>query len=346
MRVGSLPLLTSIFASVCMLVACGGGGDDGAGASASPSGARDAEGRVTYTWSFENKAGAALAPTFLPDVGGRTDQTLMACIDDGKWETCRVGVEPGKSGAALRFSPTLSDNPAITQSYAWLRGANGGKGLTCEGRVLQFSDGSFVPGAAKLGFAVLDQRISVALHIKADRLDGGAEYHLFGNQNPIEKALEGGEATGQSNASFHLRLKDGVPTLSIYPEGFAETPDIVLALNDHRLEAGRWYHLAFTYQTVMESDTPVSYVSMFVDGVQVLKKDRNEGRTVKERQRLIKESCLPYYLGGLSTNGFEWSGVQKAFAAPKGLVFPGLIDNLVFSNQALQPSQIAALANK
>lgn len=243
-------------------------------------------------------------------------------------------------GAALQF------NPASSQSYAWLRGADGGASLSCQGRVLQFNtDGSFVPGTESMAIAPLDQRFTFAMHIKADRLDAGAEYHLFGNQNPIEKSTEG-YATGLSNASFHLRLVNGVPTLSIYPEGFSEIPDIVLSLPANPVSAGRWYHLAVTYQTVMEPGAliPISYVSMYVDGVRVLKKDRNEGRAANARQRIVKESCLPYYLGGLSTIGFNWEGVQKAVPAPKGLVFPGVIDNVVFSNQALKPEQIAELA--
>lgn len=280
-----------------------------------------------------------MAPTFLPDADGGTDQTLSACIDNLEYATCRIGVVAGKSGSALQF------NPSATQSYAWFRGAECGKYFSCQGRVLQFSDGSFVPGTESMAIAPLDQRFTFAMHIKADRLDAGAEYHLFGNQNPIKNSNEG-YATGESDASFHLRLVNGVPTLSIYPEGFAEFPDVVLSLPSHTVLPGRWYHLAVTYQTVMEPGAliPTSYVSMYVNGVRVLKKDRNEGRSAKERQRLINESRLPYYVGGLSTIGFNWEGVQKAVPAPKGLVFPGVIDNVVFSNQALKPEQIAELA--
>lgn len=301
---------------------------------------RDSEGRVTYRWSFENVRGAILATTFLPDAGGGVDQTLSACIDDGKYATCRVGLVAGKSGSALQF------NPSAAQSYAWFRSASGGASASCQGRVLQFNtDGSFVPGTASLAIAPLDQRFTFAMHIKADRLDADAQYHLFGNQNPIRYSSEG-YSTGESNASFHLRLLNGVPTLSIYPESFAETPDIVLSLPANPVQPGRWYHLAVTYQTVMEpgASIPTSYVAMYVDGVQVLKKDRNEGRAANSRQRIVKESCLPYYVGGLSTIGFNWEGVQKAVPAPKGLVFPGVIDNVVFSNQALKPEQIAELA--
>jgi len=96
-------------------------------------------------------------------------------------------------------------------------------------------------------------------------------------------------------------------------------------------------------------------VAMYVDGQLVLEQDRNKdvppsagfGKPPGESPRSqLNESCEPYFLGGLTTYGFDWphDGVGTIQASPQGYVFPGVIDDLLFSNRALTAADIAALA--
>ena len=86
---------------------------------------------------------------------------------------------------------------------------------------------------------------------------------------------------------------------------------------------------------------------MYVDGKLVVQKDRNADKSSIDPVRSnLNDSCEPYFVGGLTTTGFSIEGVEAAVASPDGLTFPGVIDNLVFSNRAFTDSDIAQLATQ
>jgi hypothetical protein len=289
----------------------------------------DAEGRVAYTWSFDNGVGALPGRSFLPVQFGSADQSLWACIDGSP--TCVVSQTPGRSGQGLRFDPSK------TQSYAWLLGGDK-KWASCPGRVLSFSPyANFTPGGK------LDHRMTVALQIKADKIESGETYHLFGTQDPVGSL---------KSASFHLRLVNGYPTISLYPDGtYSPVPDFVMKA-PAPLTAGAWHHIAVVYQIKKE----LVMVAMYVDGQLVLEQDRNkdvppkgdpEDPPTESTRSQLNESCEPYFLGGLTTIGIkDWPEVGDIQASPQGYVFPGVIDDLLFSNRALSKDQIEKLAER
>lgn len=321
------------FTTVCAaaLIGCGGGGSN-SDAAASTSNVRglDAEGRVAYTWSFDNGVGVLPGRSFQPVAFGSSDQTLRACFDGSP--TCVVSQDTGRTGQGLRFDPSK------TQSYAWLLG--GDKKWVCAGRVLSFSpDGSFTPGGK------LDHRMTVALQIKADKIESGATYHLFGTQDPVGSL---------KSASFHLRLVNGYPTISLYPDGTqSPVPDFVMKA-PAPLTAGAWHHIAVVYQIKPVNGKELVMVAMYVDGQLVLEQDRNkdvppkgdpEDPPTESTRSQLNESCEPYFLGGLTTFGIkDWPEVGDIQASPQGYVFPGVIDDLLFSNRALSAYQIKELA--
>lgn len=121
------------------------------------------------------------------------------------------------------------------------------------------------------------------------------------------------------------------------------------------LTAGAWHHIAVVYQIKPVNGKELVMVAMYVDGQLVLEQDRNkdvppkgdpEDPPTESTRSQLNESCEPYFLGGLTTYGFEWphDGVGTIQASPQGYVFPGVIDDLLFSNRALSAADIAALA--
>lgn len=322
------------FTTVCAaaLIGCGGGGSN-SDAAASTSNVRglDAEGRVAYTWSFDNGVGVLPGRSFQPVAFGLPDQTLRACIEGSP--TCVVSQTSGRTGQGLRFDPSK------TQSYAWLLGGDK-KWASCPGRVLSFSPyANFTPGGK------LDHRMTVALQIKADKIESGATYHLFGTQDPVGDL---------KSASFHLRLVDGYPTISLYPDGtYSPVPDFVMKA-PAPLTPDAWHHIAVVYQIRSETGKELAMVSLYVDGQLVLEQDRNkdvppkgdpEDPPTESTRSQLNESCEPYFLGGLTTFGIkDWPEVGDIQASPQGYVFPGVIDDLLFSNRALSKDQIKELA--
>jgi hypothetical protein len=236
----------------------------------------------------------------------------------------------------------LRFDPSKTQSYAWLLGGDK-KWASCPGRVLSFSPyANFTPGGK------LDHRMTVALQIKADKIESGETYHLFGTQDPVGSL---------KSASFHLRLVDGYPTISLYPDGtYSPVPDFVMKA-PAPLTPDAWHHIAVVYQIKPVNGKELVMVAMYVDGQLVLEQDRNkdvppkgdpEDPPTESTRSQLNESCEPYFLGGLTTYGFEWpdDGVGKVEASPHGYVFPGVIDDLLFSNRALSADQIKELAER
>lgn len=329
------------FTTVCVaaLIGCGGGGSN-SGAAASTSNVRglDADGRVAYMWSFDNGVGALPGRAFLPVQFGSADQTLRACFEGSP--TCSVSQAPGhNAGQGLRFDPSK------TQSYAWLLGGDK-VGVVCTGRVIQFGPAveghDFTPGGKQ------DHRMTVALWVNADKIESGSTYHLFGTQDPV-----GDDRT----ASFHLRLVNGFPTISLYPnKRSSPLPDFVMKAKT-ALAPNEWHHIAVVYQIkpmTMGGDE-LAMVSMYIDGKVDLEKDRNEsalpsaavsGPPSEPARYGLNESCEPYFLGGLTTIGIEWPGVGTVEPSPQGYIFPGVIDSLFFSNRALSAADIELLAKQ
>jgi len=328
----SLVRLSFTTACVAALIGCGGGGSN-SDAAASTSNVRglDSDGRVAYTWSFDNGVGVLPGRSFQPVAFGSSDQTLRACIEGSP--TCVVSQDSGRSGQGLRFDPSK------TQSYAWLLGGDK-KWASCPGRVLSFSPyANFTPGGK------LDHRMTVALQIKADKIESGATYHLFGTQDPVGSL---------KSASFHLRLVNGYPTISLYPDGtYSPVPDFVMKAPE-ALAPGAWHHIAVVYQVKPVNGKELVMVAMYVDGELVLEQDRNkdvppsadpEDPPTESTRSQLNESCEPYFLGGLTTYGVkDWPEVGDIQPSPQGYVFPGVIDDLLFSNRALSAADIAALA--
>lgn len=312
------------------LVGCGGGGSSSdASATTSSLNGSDREGRVAYSWSFDNGAGNLPGRVFAPTLGGGADQALTACINLES-TTCRVTQAVGKtSGLGLQF------NPAAAQSYAWLKGGSK-SGTTCSSRVLQFDPYGYFTAPGYW----LDYRMTVAMNLKADRIESDKTYHLFGSQNPVSEI---------SDASFHLRIVNGYLTISLYPDGaHSPDPDFVMS-SPSALTANEWHHVAVTYQikALTVGGAERQLVSLYVDGRLVAQKDRNADRAPNEPKRSnLNDSCEPYFLGGLTTTGFSIEGVVGAVASPQGYTFPGVIDNLVFSNRAFTDSDIAQLATQ
>ncbi|HEX5311618.1 LamG-like jellyroll fold domain-containing protein [Aquabacterium sp.] len=298
-----------------MLSACGGGGGDKS-SPASPTNytGADSSGRVAYTWGFDNGANVAPGRTFLPTPGAEAVRTLTTCISTSP--TCQVQEVPGKVGTALHF------DPAAEQSYAWLAG--GSSTAVCSGNVLQFNPFGYFNAAGRA-----DSRMTVAMWVRADKIDTTSVYHLFGTQEPVYEGRD---------ASFHVRLVDGKPTLSMYPDsGFGWEPDFVVQA-PNAISAGEWHHIAVTYNDI--------HAMVYVDGLVVAQADRQQPDD-KIKRSAINESCLPYFLGGITTYGFT-SGTTNAVKSKTGLgyVFPGAIDELVFSNRTFDGNEILKLAGK
>lgn len=329
------------FTTVCAaaLIGCGGGGSN-SDAAASTSNVRglDAEGRVAYTWSFDNGVGVLPGRSFLPVQFGSDDQKLRACIEESK--TCVVSQTAGRKGFGLRFIPPSPSSGK--QSYSWVVG--GSSTDMCASRILSFNPyGDFTPGDSKL-----DHRMTVALWVNADKIEAGSTYHLFGTQDPVSEAR---------TASFHLRLVDGYPTISLYPDGSGSpVPDFVMKGGAAPLTPNAWHHIAVVYQIRSETGQELAMVSMYVDGTPVFDVDRNKdvppsagpGKPPGESPRSqLNETCEPYFLGGLTTTGIiNWPGIADIAASPQGYVFPGVIDDLLFSNRALSKDQIKELAER
>ncbi len=297
------------------LSACGGGGGDKepAAAPTNYSGV-DASGRVAYTWGFDNGANVAPGRTFLPTPGAEAVRTLTTCISTST--TCQVQEVAGKVGTALHF------DPSVEQSYAWLAG--GSSTSICSGNVLQFNPFGYFNAAGRA-----DSRMTVAMWVRADKIDATSVYHLFGTQEPPAEGRDG---------SFHVRLIDGKPTLSMYPDSaFGWDPDFVVQAPS-AISAGEWHHIAVTYNDI--------HAMVYVDGLVVAQADRQQPDD-KVKRSAINESCLPYFLGGITTYGFT-SGTTAALKSKtgQGYVFPGAIDELVFSNRTFDGNEILKLAGK
>lgn len=306
--------LVFLLALASSLTACGGGGDAGADASASSNAGTDAEGRVAYRWNFESYAGSQLIGGTMQPIGvaGR-EKAANICIQDSV--LCKVEHVPGRQGRALRFKPEAEE------SYVWFMGGRASSG--CSGDVLSFNPfGDFTADRK------FDHRMTVAMWIKADKIEPDSTYHLFGTQDPV--------ALG-SDAGFHLRLIKGVPTISLYPdEAFSWTPDFVLKASS-AVTVGVWHHIAVTYNIIT--------TTLYVNGVAVASAPRFDGSAGLRRSKL-NESCEPYFLGGLTARGFEWPGVERAKSSGEGYVFPGEIDEFIFSNRVFGADQIKALVDE
>lgn len=298
------------------LVACGGGGGDGKDAtpSSTPS-AVDGEGREMLTWSFDQVEPTVIGQVFLPSPTGRRTQVVNVCVPGSS--TCSVQQVPGRVGKALKFGL----EPGAIQSYAWLPG--GDPVSMCAGRVFDFNPfGTFTANKH------FDSRLTVAMWVKLDVVEPNEEYHLFGTQDPDQFGVDG---------SFHLRLFNGKAVFSLYPNAYSPMPDLVVTSPD-ALATGSWQHIAVTY-----FDT---HTTMYINGKVVAESDRFDP-TLKEQRTTINESCMPYFLGGITTTGFKQDGLVNAEAPKNGksLTFPGAIDELVFSNRVLSADDIRKLAN-
>lgn len=303
--------IATFFGVAAILAACGGGGDGGADASPSGSSGTDAEGRVAYRWTFDSFDGAQVVGATVQPTGvsGR-EKAANICILNST--LCKVDQVPGRQGKALRFKPEADE------SYVWFMGGRASSG--CSGNLLSFNPFGDFNADGKF-----DHRMTVAMWVKADRIEPESTYHLFGTQDPVEFGADAG---------FHLRLVNGVPTISLYPdEAFSWDPDFVLEAPS-ALRAGVWHHLAVTYNIIT--------TTLYVDGVAVASAPRFESTTVMRRSKL-NESCEPYFLGGLTARGFTWPDVERAKSSGLGYVFPGVIDEFIFSNRVFGADQIKAL---
>lgn len=293
------------------LAACGGGGSKDSAASTQSVGGENEPARVSYVWDFEGDASTQYRPVkdgTLTSVG-----TLTTCADNAG--NCLVTQDAGRAGGhGLRFYP---DAP-VAASFAWLAG--GRTDSVCSSGILQFDP-----------FGTLDYRMTVALWINPDRIDNTATYHLFGTGDPtsIGPTLK--------TASFHLRIVRGKVQMSFYPSKYSDSADLILESATTLSATGsgsHWHHLAVTYDNTK--------VILYVDGkpdttvnglpVDVAQRDPNKNR--------IEEACRPYYLGGMSA----LVSVNGAPVEARSLIFPGVIDQLVFSNKAYTADEILKLA--
>ncbi|MDE1997390.1 MAG: LamG domain-containing protein, partial [Burkholderiales bacterium] len=203
----------------------------------------------------------------------------------------------------------LQFNPTANASFAWIAG--GTSVSLCSGALLDFGD----------PYGDLNYQMTAAMWIKPNKVESHKTYHLFGTGDPIEQGLK--------SASFHIRMVNGQIVLSLYPGmGYSHDPDLTITSTTNFLTlptATNWHHIAVTYNNL---DT-----KLYVDGKLEAGKTRNSDR---------KALCAvhrPYYLGGLSTLT-PIQGVTESWS----YIFPGAIDELVFSNRAYSDSEIAALA--
>ncbi|HET8693506.1 MAG TPA: LamG domain-containing protein [Aquabacterium sp.] len=203
----------------------------------------------------------------------------------------------------------LQFNSTANASFAWIAG--GTSVSLCSGALLDFGD----------PYGDLNYQMTTAMWIKPNKVEAGKTYHLFGTGDPILQSLKA--------SSFHVRMVDGKIVLSLYPgNGYSATPDLVLSSTTNFLTlatATAWHHIAVTYNNF---DT-----KLYVDGKLEAEKTRNSDR------RALCAVHRPYYLGGLSSLT-PIQGVTES----SSYIFPGAIDELVFSNRAYSDSEIAALA--
>ncbi|HET8868894.1 MAG TPA: LamG domain-containing protein [Aquabacterium sp.] len=293
--------------TLAALSACGGGGSSSN--SGAPASAQSADGRVSYTWTFEGASGSdgAVVRQFMPSKDGTawTAGPITTCVAGAIG--CRVfPVTDGHTGSALQFDPTAN------ASFAWLAG--GTSVSLCSSDLLEFSD----------PYGDLNYQMTVAMWIKPAKVESGQTYHLFGTGDPL---VIGG--TTYKAASFHVRMVDGKIVLSLFPgNGYRPTPDLVLTSATNFLAlptATAWHHVAVTYNNY---DT-----RLYVDGQ--LEAQQTRGTDY----RALCAAHRPYYLGGLSSVT-AIQGVTEAAS----YIFPGTIDDLVFSNRAYSGSEIASLA--
>ena len=305
----SFQFLTPLALTVA-LAACGGGGSkDGAASTQSATGGPSADGRVAYVWDFEDATGQLTHKySATKDGSPTTSGVLTICGDsDNPVSNCSVKQEAGKSGQALHF------DPSVESSFAWISG--GHSVSLCAGDIFQYGD----PFTGALGA----YRLTVAMWIRPDEGDNTGTYHLFGTGDPLNN--------GSIAASFHLRLVHGKLRLSLFPgKGPALSADLTLdskttisasALGDN------WHHVAVTYDDLA--------VTMYIDG----KVDATAMRDSSERA--ICAGHRPLYLGGLSALA-PIDGTPNESGG--SLTFPGVIDQLVFSNKAYTADEILKLA--
>lgn len=164
--------------------------------------------------------------------------------------------------------------------------------------------------------------MTVAMWINPDQIKPGQIYHLFGTGDPVDSELKA--------ASFHIRLIDGKVRLSMYPgNGFSTTPDLTLNSNATLAAPApgdNWHHVAVVYNNFA--------VTLYIDG----RVDSTATRSVDNRA--LCAGHRPYYLGGLSSLvRIDGGPIEKA-----AYIFPGVIDQLVFSNKAYSADEISKLA--
>lgn len=293
------------------LAACGGGGSkDSAASTQSTTSGTAPDGRVAYTWDFEDAAGPGTHQYWPSKDGAAVAVGALTVCGDGtnllSSSDCSVKQVAGKNGGyALSFDPNAKS------SFAWLSG--GHSVSACAGDIFQFGD----PFGLKQ-----DYRMTVAMWINPERIDPGQTYHLFGTGDPVWSELK--------DASFHIRLIDGKVRLSMYQgNGYATNPDLTLdskATFSVTSSGNNWHHIAVTYDNFA--------VTLFIDG-QV-----DSTATRGADYRAICAGHRPYYVGGLSS----LVRVDGGPIEQKSYVFPGVIDQLVFSNKAYTADEILKLA--
>ncbi|MGE5452283.1 MAG: LamG domain-containing protein [Acidobacteriota bacterium] len=268
---------------------------------------------MSYQWAFEDVNGSS-THQYLPVRNGVTTTlgTITTC--GGGAVNCRVRQEDtGRTGKGLRFDPTADS------SFAWIAGGGttSSVGALCTSNVIEFGD----------RYGDLDQPIqmTVAMWINPDRIEAGQTYHLFGTGNPVETP------SGIITATFHVRIVDGKVQLSLYPSSNSLSPDMTLdSATTLAVSApgSNWHHVAVTYNNFA--------VAMYIDG-------RLDAVGTRDADhRALCAARRPYYLGGLSSLvKIDGGPIEKA-----SYIFPGVIDQLVFSNRAYSPSEIGQLATQ
>lgn len=198
--------------------------------------------------------------------------------------------------------------PNVSSSFAWMTGYSAAS--MCSSDVLQLDP-----------FGRLDYRMTVAMWIKPDQIEAGKTYHLFGTGDPIFSSMK--------TAAFHLRVVDGKVRMSLYPNEFSSEPDLKIeSTSTLSVSAGgdNWHHVAFTYDNLKST--------LYVDG----KLEKTGDRLPKNNR--IKEACRPYYLGGMSAV----TSINGAPVEASSYIFPGVIDQLIFSNRTYSADEILKLA--
>lgn len=290
--------LTSMLVVVGMvnLAACGGGGSKDSGAVTQSSGAAaDLVGRKSFTWDFEEAGDSAQAFYASEDGKGISAFKITACSPSAS--NCKVTRTVGKDGGkALQFWPKSID------SYAWIPAGSGA--TMCSPDYIQLDPlGNY------------DFRMTLAMWIKADIIESGATYHLFGAGDPV--------TDNQKYGSFNLRLVSGKVQLLIYPSTLSSSPSLRMT-SLANVTPNVWHHVAVTYDNTA--------TSLYVDG----KLDQT-GHTTDKR---INEPCRPTYIGGMPIT----SNSEILSAEANSFIFPGAIDQLVFSNRTYTANEILSLA--